>query len=92
MVCDRIVLIGDNYSEIRDLKLIEEVKMPVDVVICAASKTVRSDYLTLAKVTGGQLIWNGKTVPLDRLSKGDQIQVGEVRYQWDGDEFVEPRR
>src|SRR5690606_34139262 len=44
-LADEIVLIGDNYSAVRDLELLKEISKPVHVILCAAPKFVRNDYL-----------------------------------------------
>lgn len=86
-LCDAILLIADNYSEIRDLSLLKDVSKPVNVLICEAPKYIRPEYLEVAYKTGGYLLMNGKKFDLKQLQKGDQIQIGVGTYRYDGNFF-----
>lgn len=82
-----IVLIADNYSEVRDLSLLDKITKPVHVILCAAPKFVRPDYLQIAKTTGGLLMLNGETIDLSSVQKGDEIMLQGVKYKYDGKSF-----
>jgi hypothetical protein len=85
--CDEILLIGDNYSEVRDLELLDKVSRIVHVLPCAAPKLVRPDYLNIARITGGHLILNGKIIELDQVASGASFFIGETEYKFDGRKF-----
>lgn len=82
-----VLLIADNYSEVRDLELLAHINRPVHVLLCAAPKFVRCDYLQIAKSTGGLFLINGEQVDLSGVQKGDVIQIQKVDYKYNGSEF-----
>lgn len=82
-----VVLVGDNYSEVRDLELLTNITRPVHVILCAAPKFVRCDYLSIAKETGGLFILNGESIDLSSVHKGDIIQIQKIDYKYTGSNF-----
>ena len=84
---DEILLIGDNFSEVRDLQLLPEVTKPVHVILCSAPKAVRPDYLKIAHDTGGLFIINGKKVDLLATQKGEKILIQGIEYKYTGSDF-----
>ncbi len=84
---DAVLLIGDNYSEVRDLELLKKIDVPVHVILCSAQKSVRSDYLQIAKETGGMFILNGKSIDLSGLVKGEKIFIQGIEYKYTEPEF-----
>lgn len=50
-----VVLIADNTSCIRDFELIEQVNVPVRVILCGARSMINTQYLALAYKTGGSI-------------------------------------
>jgi len=82
-----IVLIADNFSEVRDLSLLNEIQKRVHVIITGEVTVVRECYLDLAKQTGGDLFVNGNRISLANVAKGGQITIAETRYQFDGTHF-----
>ncbi len=85
--CEELLLIGDNYSDIRDLSLLKNVSKKVNVLLCAAPTSVRTEYLTLVKSTGGVFILNGVAYSLDKLQKGDRITLQSHVYLFNGTDF-----
>jgi hypothetical protein len=86
-LCDALFLIGDNYSEVRDLSLLKELNKKVHVLVCSARNAVRVDYLNIVRSTGGTLILNGKKVDLMNIEKGGSIQIGKTLYDYNGKIF-----
>lgn len=81
------VLIGDNYSEVKDLELLTNITRPVHVILCAAPKFVRTDYLKIAKDTGGLFIINGVIIDLSKVVKGDVVKIQMIDYKYNGSDF-----
>ena len=51
-----VVLIADNWADMRDYKLIDSIKKPVKVILCGArSNYINVQYVNLAYKTGGSL-------------------------------------
>ena len=86
-ICDVILLIGDNYSEIRDLELLPTVNKRVNLIMCSVKRSIRPDYLLVVKETGGYLIYNGELIELKNLQKGEILSVGSYQYDYNGKEF-----
>ena len=84
---DAVLLIADNYSEVRDISLLSNVGKPVHVLLCAAPKFVRCEYLKIAKQTGGLFILNGSFLDLSGLVKGSEIIIQGIKYKYDGTNF-----
>jgi hypothetical protein len=82
-----ILLIGDNYSEVKDISLLNKINRPVHVLVCAAPKFVRCEYLKIAKETGGKVILNGALIDLAPIVKGDKIVLNGVDYKYNGTDF-----
>ena len=85
--CDVILLIGDNYSEVRDLSLLNKVTKPVYVLPCAAPRAIRHDYLNIARRSGGLLIHDGKIVEVNHVQKGEKFYCNGAEYKFDGRDF-----
>jgi len=86
-LCDALFLIGDNYSEIRDLSLLKKLNKKVHVLVCSAPNTVRVDYLNIARSTGGTLILNGQKFDLMKVERGGSFQIGDALYGYNGKTF-----
>ena len=87
-VAKEILLIGDNYSPVRDLSLLSQLQLPVNVLLCAANNAVRVDYLKIVKETGGKLILNGTTHDFSEIKKGEVIRLNNLKYKFNGEDFV----
>lgn len=83
-LCDAILLIGDNYSEVRDIELLRSVNKRVNLLMCSIKGSIRPDYLLIAKYTGGYLIYNGERIELKNLQNGDILSVGSYQYDYNG--------
>jgi len=59
----------------------------VHVLVCAAPKYVRCEYLKIAKDTGGFLFLNGEKIDLSSVQKGEEILIQKVAYKYNGNEF-----
>jgi hypothetical protein len=82
-----VLLIGDNYSPVRDISLLDQVAIPVNVLLCAAEKSIRLEYLKIVKKTGGKLILNGTVHDFSDLQKGGVVKLNNLKYRFDGSDF-----
>lgn len=85
--CEEILLIGDNYSDIRDISLLKDLNKKVNVLLCSAPKSIRTEYLKLVKETGGFLLLNGVKFSFENIRKGDRITLQSHVYLYNGSEF-----
>lgn len=78
-----IVMIADNWANVRDLSLLDEVSVPVHVILCGASDgNVNADYLAIAYATGGSIHTIEQDLEfLARLKEGEKIVVEKKQYR-----------
>lgn len=62
-----IILIADNWSNMRDYSLIKEIKKPIHIILCGTSKSINTEYLDLAWHTKGSI--HTTTIDLNDLYK-----------------------
>lgn len=86
-LCDAILLLGDNYSPVRDIELLPNVNKKVNVLMCSVKGSLRPDYLLIVKNTGGYLIFNGERIELKNLRSGEILSVGSYQYDYNGRKF-----
>lgn len=87
--CSSIVLIADNYAEIRDFKLLKKVEKPVHVVLCNIAKTVNVDYINIAYLTNGTLHIRGVSyTEFDQYTAENPLVISGARYYIKNGEFV----
>lgn len=85
--CKGVVLIADNFSRIRDFRLIPRLMKlgkPVRVVICGIAKgdVVNLDYIYLARYTGGSIhTLNEDITDLADKKDGSPFKVGSQYFQ-----------
>jgi len=82
-----ILLIGDNYSDIRDIRLMDRITKPVHVLLCAAPTTIRTEYLDLVMQTGGRLYLNGQIIELAKMKDGETMVIQGYSYSYNGRKF-----
>jgi len=82
-----ILLIGDNYSDIRDIRLLDNISKPVHVLLCAAPTKIRTEYLDIAKQTGGKFYLNGEIIELLNTKDGETIVIQGYSYSFNGRKF-----
>jgi hypothetical protein len=82
-----ILLIGDNYSDIRDIRLLDQISKPVHVLLCAAPSKIRTEYLDVVKQTGGQLYLNGEIIDLTKIVDGQTVVIQGFNYVFNGRKF-----
>ncbi|MEO0898715.1 MAG: hypothetical protein AAFY71_20050 [Bacteroidota bacterium] len=52
---DEVILIADNKSDVRDIKLLEKIDVPVHIILCDVYGKIHPHYLKIAKQTGGSI-------------------------------------
>lgn len=69
---ENVVLVGDN-SPFRDFELIEQIKVPIHVILQGAEWGINPQYINLAYLTGGSLHTLKKDYPAEFFAKGDTL-------------------
>lgn len=70
-----VVLVADNYSDVKDIELLKKVKTPIKVIVCGSTGTVHPHYLELAYATGGSV----HTIEEDLTNIAETIEGGKIR-------------
>lgn len=53
--CASVVMIADNSSAVSDMALLKQVGKPVHIILCGVHDVMNTDYLNIAKSTGGSV-------------------------------------
>ncbi len=87
--CEGVVLIADNFSRVRDFKLMPQLMRlgkPVRVIVCGIAKgdVVNLDYIYLARYTGGSLhTIDQDLTDLSDKKDGQAFKVGSQYFKLD---------
>lgn len=77
-----VILIADNYSDIKDLALLDKLHVPIRIVLCGVKLNVNEEYLELAYKTKGSVHTIEKDIyDLANLVDGKTIEIGETKYK-----------
>lgn len=87
-----IVLIADNYSPVRDLKLFRNLranKIPIYVIVCGSRGHINVEYLEIARRTKGKVFtMEGELEDLLTAKEGDKLRIGSQKYIVRGGKLV----
>lgn len=87
---DELILIADNYSDVRDIELLSHLKAPVRIVLAGAEEGVNEDYLEIAYRTGGSIHTLSEDISeLSNLADGETITIGAYRYLVNKGKFLQ---
>lgn len=80
---EEVVMIADNFANIKDLSLAPLIKRPVRIILCGAdSGFINLDYLELARKTNGSVHIMGEDLQdLFRLSEGQTFTFGDKLFK-----------
>lgn len=87
---DELVLIADNYSDVRDMELLPQLRTPVRIVLAGnLDHGINEDYLQIAWATGGSIHTLSEDIEtLKAVNEGELITIGPHRYRMSGGVFV----
>ena len=84
-----LILIADNYSDVRDIELVSRVNKPVKIILCGGDVDVNEDYLNIAKATGGSIHWiEGDMIDLASVTEGSRINIKGHTYIFLNGKFI----
>lgn len=87
---DTILLVADNQAPIKDIALIDRIKIPVSVMVCGVYDRVNPDYIELVKKTGGRLFVLDKEISnIKNIKSGQRELIGGKWYEWRKGTFVQ---
>lgn len=88
-----IILIADNFAPIKDYALIEKLDKPVRVILCGATFSVNTQYLDLARKTGGSVhTMEEDLMDLIKLMEGSTIKFNHRTFLIEKGSFVEVKK
>jgi hypothetical protein len=77
-----IVVVADNYANIKDISLLSRMKKPVHVILCGTETGINPHYLRLAFKTKGSVHTLGQDIThLHELKDGDKVKIGFQTFQ-----------
>lgn len=81
-----VVMIVDNWANMRDYSLMSQLKIPVKVIVCGTryfgmKSPVNAQYLDLARSTGGSVhTMEEDLIDLAKKKEGDEITIDGTTY------------
>ena len=79
--CMEYILIADNLSPVRDLKLLRKINRPIRVILCGVLDEINPEYLNLARSTGGSIhLIEEDLFNLMEINEGEIIEINEIEY------------
>jgi hypothetical protein len=80
-MCQNNILIADNWSNIKDYSLMKFVNKPIKIILCGAFLGVNTQYLDLAKATGGSIhTIEEDLTELSALNEGEILKILGKKY------------
>lgn len=84
-----LVLIADNWSNMRDLSLAKKLKTPVKIILCGAQRYVNVEYLYLADVTKGSIhTIEEDIINLHTTKIGEIISINGAKYKKINEKYI----
>lgn len=83
-----VILIADNWADMRDYSLIRKINKPVSVILCGTEEGINTQYLDLAKATKGSFHTIEEDIgDMTKISEGHEVKVGKETYIFQGGKF-----
>jgi hypothetical protein len=87
---EELILVADNYSDVRDMELLTQLKIPVHVVLAGSEHGVNEDYLEIAYKTSGSVHTLAQDIEdLAKLADGQTITIGNYQYRVSKGKFLQ---
>ncbi len=86
---ENLILIADNYSDVKDLELLSRLKRPVRIILCGVDDWVNEEYLEIARKTRGSVhTIHSDITRLSSLTDGKSITIDGKQYVFLSGKFV----
>lgn len=80
--CKEVVMIADNYANVKDITLLSQVKVPVRIVLCGSGAGINLQYLNIARATGGSVHTMEKDITdLVKMAEGEEFVFKGQRFR-----------
>jgi hypothetical protein len=91
--CKENILIADNNSPVRDLKLLKKINKPIRIIICGSKGQINEEYLNLARKTKGSIHFMEKDLfDLVRYNEGETLEINGEQYIIQDNQFVKVKK
>ncbi len=88
--CGDVVLIADNWANMRDYKFINKIDRPVRIILCGTQLGVNIQYLELARATKGSVHTIEEDIDnLMDLREGEKVSIGKRNFLISEGRFIE---
>lgn len=85
----KLILVADNFSPVRDMELLEQLDMPVHVILCGLDVYVHEHYLEIAQKTKGSVHTIYEDIDyLSKVNEGERITINGHTYIFTKGRFV----
>jgi hypothetical protein len=80
---DSFIMIADNNAAIKDISLIKQVTVPVNIILCGDLQKIHPNYVELAAKTNGRIYTiDAEVSNLNKLKLGGRIDIGKSVYEY----------
>lgn len=79
-----VLLIGDNFSAVKDFELLKKVTLPVSVLPCGLSGAINQNYLDIVCETKGKIFYSDQIIDPAELKKGETFKIRRTKYVFTG--------
>ncbi|MFT7606473.1 MAG: hypothetical protein ACI8VT_004076, partial [Saprospiraceae bacterium] len=86
-----LLFIADNYSDVKDLDKLVDLKVPVHVLLTASQYGINENYLEIAYHSGGSIHTSNQDIgasQLKALKNGDRLSIGKFAYTFYKGKFL----
>lgn len=81
-VAKEIIMIADNWTSVKDMALLPQIKVPIRIILCGNIFALQLDYLNIAYKTGGSLhTLETDIVKLEKYKEGDELEYHKRKYK-----------
>jgi hypothetical protein len=86
--CSETVMIADNSSPVSDMSLLLQLRHPVHIILCGVHELINTDYLDIAKSTGGSVHIADEDVQLSNVKDGEELIIKGKKYKLSNGRFT----
>lgn len=87
--CSSVIMIADNASAVSDMALLNQLNKPVHIILCGVHDAINTDYLNIARSTGGSVHTAADDLQqLIDLKEGEKIIIRGKTYKIVNGKFI----
>jgi hypothetical protein len=91
--CKDIILIADNWANMRDYEFINKIDKPIKIILCGTQFGINKQYLDLARQTKGSIHTIEEDIlNLMEMKEGEEISISGHIFKIEKGRFIEVTR